>query len=249
MKEKDFLIKINDENYNNLKNSDTYKEYISYLKLISKLEKMVSDFSIIEQLNDDDVKVLDTVIPNASALISRLKLYNSKYKQNLSPKDLQNMVNTLSKDINDKILSSDIFIKLHNLINYYYNIKEIIENDEIKENYIHIIDFIVEDCFKKGKISAEEAVKLNLFIANYCTSVSEKNNEIEEDELEENIESIYDKLVEIFKKYGYDFEKLEEETKDKLNKYVKINYVEYILSALKEHNIDSKALIKNQKEI
>ncbi|MEE3343261.1 MAG: hypothetical protein VZS44_04135 [Bacilli bacterium] len=265
MKDKDLLLKLIDDNYRELKNTELYDEYVSYLKLISKFKKMVSDLSVIDTLDDNDSKVLNMVIDNGSKLIKRLKnIYSSKYRDSLSQDDIQNMVDKVSNDINNVLLSSERFIKLHNMMNYYPMMRDIIIKDEISDNYMHVIDFIVEDCYKKGKISAQEAVSLNLAVANYATIDVKKENEeddgTEELIIEENEESIYDKLVEIFNKYGYDFDKLKKDVKDNFNKYIKdLDYVDYVLSKFQQYGIEPleieicqkaiyKILISNDKE-
>lgn len=129
-------------------------------------------------------------------------------------------------------------------------ILSIINEEEYKENYKLILDFI-KMSFDNNLIDVKTAIDLNFYILKKCNDYGLDKVEEEETEfviLEENLDSVVDirkKLEQIFSKYGYIYDrKLLDRCggEEYFVEYAKVEYVDYVLSKFKRYGITQDEL-------
>ena len=165
-------------------------------------------------------------------------------KRDILKKDLENISLKYKENIAKYITESPDLVKIKNEIDNNQKLKEILENNRFKDNTEFLLNYIRE-CFNDSLLSVDEAVKLNLFVAQKSVILGN----IKEVNPPKNDESILKDLSEVFKKYGYTFEELNKEIREKLNEYADIAYVDFILSEFQKRGLTQDQLTYSQKSI
>lgn len=232
------------------------EEYVKAETLLKKIDFVVTDFIKINSFNDDDLSLFfqDKSRKFVGALQALVVYLQSFEEDELFEEDVYDMdeirqgINALKTDIIDNVLRKYID-QIQNLDDLY----DIVMNDKFLDNYELIFDFI-KSCYESSLISITDAVNLNFYILNECSNkrvvtianvVDDSKLEDEEIEsvmLEENAEDVENKLREIFGLYGYDYDSLDNKMKFKFNKYVKPEYLDYILYKFNYYGIASSEI-------
>lgn len=237
MKDKDLLIEL----YNEMKNE--YQEYLRYFHTIRKLNGIIEGNKEIIDLNSSDLELFDDDCKNIIENIKYISLFQlGEYSKEETNNSLVFIKEQLIKKIKKDVSYYD---KLYKNLKYLSNLEE--SFNDIQNNYSLIMEFI-EFCYKEKKITLEQAISLNLDIVN-AYIIKKDNDDVVEEIIEENEEPIYEQLEELFEKYGYDFNELEKKVREKFNKYVKLDYTEYILSKLFEFGVTKEEVKSYQKTI
>jgi len=158
---------------------------------------------------------------------------------------LRSILNNIYR-LKDDLLNKSKFVEIEKQNNELGRLYSIIDEEMYFDNYRLVLDFI-QLCYDNEMISLNDNIELNFYM---LRKINGYTREIETDVVivDENIESeddIRKKLEKIFAKYGYVYDKSKFDGKKidgKFIKYVRLEYVDYVLSMFKKYNIDEDLL-------
>ena len=195
MQDKELLLKIVADKKNEILNSDNYQRYLAVINILEKINVVYNDVEKITVLDNRDLLLLDD---SSKKIIGYINFLVSNNSYDID--EVRNSLMIVKKQLNEQ-LGSDI--TYYESLRATLNDLKVIEDSilgNMRDNYSLILDFI-KLCYKEKSISLEEAVSLNLYVVDQCC----KNGEVldnDEIEIEVNDRSIYEELVEVFRKYG-----------------------------------------------
>lgn len=223
-------------------------KYSQYKALLDKLESIIQDHQKILELTSDDLALIDD--KKMTSVLSGMKiilLHNRQINEN----EITNFIFKITERLNRKIETDEEIKQAQSKSQKLDLISNIISNN-FKENEELVIEFINE-CYQKNMLDIESTIKLIFYITETKTKgiTMPITNEEASSELiiKENDHDITEELINLFEKYGYDFNQLEEETKNNLKTYVNLDSCEEIMQFLTKHNISKRVFISRQKTI
>lgn len=227
-------------------NRDKYDKYSSILE---KLEASLSNHEKLLEITEEEKKIIKDesilvglagmkVLLNNKNIIVEEEIVNfiknsiEKIKFNLENDEEANRFKQKNKE----------FEEIHNSLLSGFS-----ENEEL------VLEFIKE-CYENNMIDIETSIKLIFYVTSEKTNkmtivlnnVKEEKEEDNNIKITENKEDISSKLIELFARYGYDYNKLDNKTKKNLEKYGKIDYCEEIFEFLNKNNLSENDLISHQ---
>ena len=148
--------------------------------------------------------------------------------------------------LKDDLINNSKLVEIENQKNELDRLYNIIDEEIFSDNYKLVLDFI-QLCYEEHMISLNDDIGLNFYM---LRKINGYTREVETDVVivDENIESeedIRNRLEEIFAKYGYTYDKskfISKKFDGKFIKYVRLEYVDYVLSMFKKYDIDETLL-------
>lgn len=218
-------------------------DYVKCKTFLQKLDDIEKDFNKINLLTDLELSLLSN--DKLRRVVDGIKAYvqHSVYDE----EEIKKWLFILKQDINH-----NAFKKYNVQIKKLDEIYNIVSSDNYSENYELLLSFIKEG-YENGLINSTDAIYLNFYLVSECSKqktvntlvleevIDEKEVVIETVELDSNEENIENKLREIFSLHGYDYDCLGR-MKDKFNKYVKTEYLDYVLYKFNYYGITSKEI-------
>lgn len=208
----------------------TNSKYKQYINLLNKINVCLSDFSKITEINENDIELFND--PKAVKYIAGIE-YFYRTGNITDINEIKNAINWLKDRILSIIENDKELNEVKDSIIAYDKMIENINKNKYDET---ILEFI-KDCYYKKLIDVETAIKLNLYVAKNSMENIDEQEEITV--LEENTTPILEEIKQIFNKYGYDYDtmNLNTKTREKIEKYAKLDYLDYVLSILKENQV------------
>lgn len=251
---KGMLIDLVNKYRDTLVNSSDYIICYGLLNKINASIKMIEDEMSKNNGNEDiNVNLFVEKIRNLSDEERNVfTLDNSKRFIQSTNVDLSRMhvrLGTILNNINrlkNDLLNNSKLVELENQKNELDRLYNIIDEEMFNDNYRLVLDFI-QLCFDYKMISLNDNIELNFYM---LRKINGYTREVETDVVfvDENIESeddIRNRLEEIFAKYGYTYDKskfISKKLDGKFIKYVRLEYVDYVLSMFKKYDIDESLL-------
>lgn len=241
---------INETKYNNYKIAEEYIEndifeLLNYTKLLINIQNVDECKNLIETL---------TILKN-NKLINLTEKQIEKIRESNIFKECINQIKTIRKKLEEQIIKAKAKIQKNNEINKM--IKELSTLDEkpITEEILKtIFDFI-----KKHNISKENAIIItkNIMLHNNEIFKKEISLNITENELDTTPQLNVQELIDLFKKYNYDYNIIPEYFKQILLTNGNLKQIDEILNELPKYNIQFDEtnktylylIIKSDKEI
>jgi len=215
------------------------EKYTKYMQLLNKLNKIVENLSNVSNIDENDIELFEH--PDAIKYINGINYFYINGIHDFS--EIKTAINWLKDRVIYILENNEELLNLKNKIISLDKMLEKINNDEIDETFL---DFIKE-CYYNKTIDLETAIKLNLYIAK--KSMNKVNEEDEElVVLVENKVSILEEIKEVFNKYGYDYNEINfnNKTRDRIERYANLEYLDYVLSILKENDITKENIEDRQ---
>lgn len=237
MKNKELLIQL----YREM--NQEYQGYVRVIDVVRKLNSIIDDTRDVSILSDEDLELFDN---DGKFIVENIKFVSTFRLSSFTKDEKINSLNHIKEQLIKGLDNSlEYYENLDEILKYFSNLEESLDNIQLGNSLV--MEFI-EYCYRNKKMTLEQAISCNFDIAAEILNKPEDFDEIEE-VIYENEESINDELVELFKKYGYDFDKLSDKVKNKFNKYARLDYTEYILSKLSEYGVKQLEIKANEKAI
>ena len=237
MKNKELLIQL----YRDM--NQEYQEYVRVIDVVRKLNSIIDDTRDISILNDADLELLDT---DGKFIVENIKFVSTFRLSSFTKDEKNNSLNHIKEQLIKSLDNSlEYYENLEKSLEYFSNLVDALNDIQLGNNIV--MEFI-EYCYRGKKITLEQAISFNFELVSEFLNKREEVDEIEE-VIYENEESINEELVELFEKYGYNFDKLSDKVKNKFNKYAKLDYTEYVLSKLSEYGVKQLEIKNNEKAI
>ena len=251
---KRMLIDLVNKYRDTLVNSSDYIVCYGLLDKINDSIKMIEDEMSKNNGNEDiNVNLFVEKIRNLSEEEKNIfTLDNSKRFIQSTNIDLSRMhvrLRTILNNINrlsDDLLNNSKLVEIEKQKNELERLYNIVDEEIFSDNYKLVLDFI-QLCYEDQMISLNDNIELNFYM---LRKINGYTRELETDVVivDENIESeedIRNRLEEIFAKYGYTYDKskfISKKLDVKFIKYVRLDYVDYVLSMFKKYDIDESLL-------
>lgn len=208
------------------------EEYCRYMLLLNKLDSVLLDFNNISKIDSSELELFNN--PIAARYIAGIE-YFSKL-DSVDKTELLVKVEELKNMLLLAMNNNEVIKKLQNDLSDLDLLYNKLNNNEFDAELL--FEFI-KNCYNDKLIDIKTAIELNLYVA--YESSNKVYNDVEDDVvvLSENEVSILDELRTTFSLYGYDYDnmKLSKKIREKLEKYARIDYLDFVLSILKDNNI------------
>ncbi len=255
---KEKLLKIISDEKEKIMNSEDVQRYKRSFEITNKIMlDILDDFTKINTITEDDLTYMEEEAVEVIKGIKYLCEINAIQSED-SKSEIKGLLYKLLKlNVTNKVFKDKNFYNLDRKLSEILDDAEILEGD-LETNYDKVTK-LIEKYHKKELITAEEAIRFNIEIGEIIAQkhrISENKeketidiNEIpkepedpEEITTLEEIENNEETIKELFKGYGYNFEKLNQTTKELIIKYVDLEYAKYILSKLSEYKVSDEKL-------
>lgn len=246
MSNKDKLISIISNKKNEIDNKIN-----TIISKYNKVSEIATDFNKVKDIKEEDINYYNNRTKETITFINRLITNNCLPTDEESINEIKKVILKLYKDE----IEQDNDLKLLN------NTKEELEeeirliNEDIQDNYEYLMD-LLHNNYESGIFTPDEIIEMNLLIGNIIYDMGINNEEIV-NESEEPVEVEYINecnndvvdIEEIFKKYGYDYNTLSKKTRELIEKYVDIEYLDHVLELFKKYKVSNDSLVSNQKTV
>lgn len=220
--------------------------------VVQKIDNILNDYKNLLYLTQEDLNILKPFCSDENIkmlLVCKEFIQNANFNFNEKLKEKLNLIcmETSEKIDNYKkeLLSNSEDIKdINREIEAYLKITRHINNDYDMDTFERIMNLI-----KESDLLGQEKIDLLIYVANTSIKFLDMDvlnigivNEEESEELEiTNLEE--EDLINLFNKYGYNFDLFKDTAKTKLKKYGKLNNIEDILIEFKNQGIKINKLI------
>lgn len=249
-----------------------------YILCYGLLDKINDSIRIIEdklkEINENEDVNVNLFVEKIKTLSDEEKsiftLNNSKRFIQSTSMDLSKMhirlrtiLNNIYK-LRDDLLNNSKLVDIEKQKNELDRLYNIVDEETYKDNYKLILDFI-QLCYDNEMINLNENIELYFYMLRKINGYTREidSEVVIVDENKESEDDIRKKLEEIFSKYGYVYDRtkfINKKIDSKFIKYVRVDYVDYVLSKFREYDIDEellyerlmafyKIIIDNDKEV
>ena len=255
---KEKLLKTISDEKEKIMNSEDVQRYKRSFEITNKIMlDILDDFTKINTITEDDLTYMEEDAVEVIKGIKYLCEINAIQSED-SKSEIKGLLYKLLKlNVTNKVFKDKNFYNLDRKLSEILDDAEILEGD-LETNYDKVTK-LIEKYHKKELLTAEEAIRFNIEIGEIIAQkhrISENTeketidiNEIpkepedpEEITTLEEIGNNEEKIKELFKEYGYNFEELNKTTKELIIKYVDLEYAKYILSKLSEYKVSDEKL-------
>lgn len=254
---KEKLLKIISDEKEKIMNNEDFKRYKSLLETNKIMNYVITDLTQINTITEDDMTYMEEDTANLIRAIKKICEINTSQSEQ-SRNEIIGILQILRQNIINKVTKDKNFDDLGRKLSEILDDEKILEGD-LEINYDKVTE-LIEKYHQKELITTEEAIRFNIEIGeiiaqNQRTTNQGKEkgtidiNEIpkepedpEEITTLEEIENNEETIKELFKEYGYNFEKLNQTTKELIIKYVDLEYARYILNKLLEYKVSDEKL-------
>lgn len=224
---------------------DKINNYTSKFQEIDEYRKIQACYSLLQACIDDvsrinDLEDMSLFNEDEVEIINEIKMIS----QTVSASDYNEVfdleeIHTFLNGLVDKL---EILVNRYKELEDGLNtIKNYIETDQVYGMFDDILK-IIDNLHGENLIDSKEVINFHFDMLSLVVSLGVTSLE-EEEVIQEIVENeIYDidGFRDIFLKYEYDIDLLQDEVKDYLIRYGDINYLDYVLAKLKEYKVTKK---------
>ncbi len=222
----------------------------SLMMKYKKIYDVSEDFNRVNDIDDEDLHLFSSKTNETILFIKKI------LKMNCLPEDTESI-----KEIKDNLLrlyneeiDSSKKIKELKEIAIKLDEEEKLVNSDIHDNYSSIMELLIK-YYEEGLLSSEEVMEANLTIASEAKDLvvgldgEDKKKKLKTVLFLEEYNNEPDTLKDIFNKYGYTYDILSKKTKGLMEKYVDVEYLDYVLSIFNKYNVSDESIKSYQKTV